>query len=158
MNTCLGRAALAAMLTLGAARVDAQITTVVASPKRNQPSQQEVVRREQAVQDSVARVTLTGMTQWVDSAAAALAIRPDTGAAPPPTDTSAMPRPRAAAPARPSPATPSPATPSPEFRDGARAPNTATSIPTIALVGGVMLLIGVAVRHRPRASRLRVRR
>ena len=79
MNICLGRAALAALLTFGAARANAQITTVVSPPpKRNAATQQEVVRREQAAQDSVARVTLTGMTQWVDSAAAALALsRPE---------------------------------------------------------------------------------
>ena len=77
---CLGRAALAAMLIAGAASANAQITTVVASPpKRNQPAQQQAAaQREQAVQDSVARVTMTGMKEWVDSAAAALAIRPDT--------------------------------------------------------------------------------
>ena len=90
MTICLGRAALAALLTLGAAATaHAQITTVVAQPKRNEPNQQQVAQREQAAQDSVARVTLTGMTQWVDSAAASLAVRPDTTGAARSADSSA---------------------------------------------------------------------
>ena len=163
MNICLGRASLAAMLIFGAARANAQITTVIGSPKRINPSQQqEAVKREQAAQDSVARTTLTGMTQWVDSAAAALALRPDTGAVPASSAT-------ATPPARPdgargdprtisSSAAPTPAAPAPEFRDGARAPDTATPIPTIALVGGVMVLIGLIVRHTTAAVRVRSRR
>jgi hypothetical protein len=146
------------MLTLGAARANAQITTVIAPPKRNEPNQQEVVRRVQAAQDSVARITLTGMTQWVDSAAAALAIHPDTGARPA-SDTSAVARPVAAAPVNPKATSsqPSPA-PTPEFRDGARAPDTATPMPTIALVGVILLLLGAMIRRAPRPSRVRVRR
>lgn len=150
MKTGLGRAAVAAMLTLGAARANAQITTVVASPKRSEANQQAIVRREQVAQDSVARVTLTGMTQWVDSAAAALAIRPDTGSAP----ATAAARPiEAGKPmvTAPQPSAQAPAQ-TPEFRDGARAPDTATAIPTIALTGGIMLLIGFALRRQPRPS------
>lgn len=163
MNICLGRAALAALLTFGAARANAQITTVVSPPpKRNAATQQEVVRREQAAQDSVARVTLTGMTQWVDSAAAALAIRPDTGVAPA-SDTSAAQRradvargnvPVAAA----KPAAPQPRADTAEFREGARAPATATPIPTLAVLGGVMVMLGFMLRRQPRPSKLRVRR
>jgi hypothetical protein len=161
VNNNLGRAALAAMLAFGAARANAQITTVIASPKRNTPSQQEVVRREQVAQDSIARVTLTGMTQWVDSAAAALAIRPDTGATSA-SDTAAAIRPDSSSAANtrvtspPASARP-PAAPA-EFRDGARAPDTATSVPTIALVGGAMVLIGVLVGRRPKRATVPSRR
>jgi hypothetical protein len=161
VNNSLGRAVLAVILAVGAARANAQITTVVASPKRNTPSQPEVVRREQVVQDSIARVTLTGMTQWVDSAAAALAIRPDTGAIPA-SGAAAAPRPDSSSAAnsrvtsQPAPGRP-PAAPA-EFRDGARAPDTATEIPTIALVGGVMVLIGVLVGRRPQGATTRPRR
>lgn len=159
MKTGLGRAALAAMLTLGGARANAQITTVVASPKRSEANQQAVVRREQAAQDSVARVTLTGMTQWVDSAAASLAIRPDTGSAPA-TSGAAAARPveggKPMVTAAPQPSAQPPAR-TPEFRDGARAPDTATAIPTIAITGGIMLLIGFALRRQPRPSTVRRR-
>jgi hypothetical protein len=159
VKTGLRRAALAAMLTLGAVRADAQITTVVASSKRSAASQQAVVRREQVAQDSIARVTLTGMTQWVDSAAAALAIRPDTGSAPATYGAAAARpiqggKPKVTAAAQPSTQAPAQA---PEFRDGARAPDTATAIPTIALTGGIMLLIGFAVRRRPTPSTMRRR-
>ena len=163
MNTWFGRAALAALLTFGAARANAQITTVVAQPpKRNAATRQEVVRREQAAQDSVARVTLTGMTQWVDSAAAALAIRPDTGATPA-SDTSAAARradtslanvPVAAT----KPAAAQPRADTAEFREGARAPATATPIPTLAVLGGLMVMLGFILRRRPRPSKVRVRR
>ena len=77
----LGRAALAAaMMIVGAGTAKAQITTFVASPPRkNEPAQQAAAQqREKVAQDSVARVAMTGMKEWVDSASAALAIRPDT--------------------------------------------------------------------------------
>ena len=75
----LGRAALAAIMIVGA-RTKAQITTFVASPPRKiEPAQQAAAQqREKVAQDSVARVAMTGMKEWVDSASAALAIRPDT--------------------------------------------------------------------------------
>src|SRR4029453_1139234 len=122
VNKCLGYAAVAAMLTIGSGRAPAQITTVISSPKRTDSSQQQAVLREKAAQDSTARVTLTGMTQWVDSAAASLSLRPDTASAPPP-ETATPPRTSAASTdstAR------SDARRADEFRNGARAPNTAT--------------------------------
>ena len=156
---CLGRAALAAMLIAGAASANAQITTVVAPPpKRNEPAQQvAAARREQAAQDSIARVTMTGMKEWVDSAAASLAIRPDTvptsadtavGASRAPT--SPAPRPTSQAPTR--------ADSSAEFRSGARAPNTATPIPALALAGAALIAIGVAMKRRERTAAIRARR
>ena len=149
MKTRLIRAAAAALMALGASRANAQITTVVGGPKRADPKAEQVARRDAAAQDSIARVTLTDMKAWVDSAAAALALKPDTGTAPAdsgaaanqargeslqPVD-SAVARRRI----RESP---------PEFRDGARAPNTATRLPTIAAFGIVMILAGVALRRR----------
>src|SRR5215210_3881102 len=70
------------MVVFGAVTADAQITTVIGSPKRDEVKQQAAARREEVAQDSIARVTMTGMKQWVDSAAASLAIRPDTGTVP----------------------------------------------------------------------------
>ncbi len=156
----LGRAALAAMLLVGAGTAKAQITTVVASPPRKtEPAQQAAAqRREQATQDSVARVTMTGMKEWVDSASAALAIRPDT--VPTAADT-ALGTPRAAT--SPAPRTDSSATarasePTPEFRSGARAPDTATPFPAIGVAGAALILIGVAMKRRERTARVRMRR
>jgi hypothetical protein len=144
----LGRAALAAILAFGVARADAQITTVIEAPKRADAKQQVAAQRQQVAQDSIARVTLTGMKQWVDSAAEALAIRPDTGTVPT-SDTAVAatrpmsPRSDSGIAAKPKPA-PAPA----EFRDGARAPNTATVVPTVALAGAVMILLGALLRRR----------
>jgi hypothetical protein len=158
--TNLGRAALAAMLIVGAGTAKAQITTVVASPpKKREPAQQVAAqRREQAVQDSVARVTMTGMKKWVDSASAALAIRPDTV---PTTADTALGTPRAATspvPRSDSSTTARTSEPTPEFRNGARAPDTATPIPAIGLAGVVLILMGVAMQRRERAARVRARR
>jgi hypothetical protein len=155
---CLGRAAIAAMLIAGAASANAQITTVVASPpKRNNPAQQVAAQREQAAQDSIARVTMTGMKEWVDSAAAALAIRPDTvptaadtSVGTPRAPTSPAPGSRAQAPTR--------ADSTAEFREGARAPDTATPIPAIALAGALLIAIGVAMKRREHAATARARR
>jgi len=82
MKAWLGRAACAAIVVFAAARADAQITTVMDAPKRVDAKQQAIAKREEVAQDSIARVTMTGMKEWVDSAANALAVRPDTTATP----------------------------------------------------------------------------
>ena len=159
MKAWLGRAAFAAIVVLGAARADAQITTVMDPPKRVDPKQQAAAKREEVVQDSIARVTMTGMKEWVDSAATALAVRPDTTATPASDSASAAAQGRQAS-QRTDSATAAPnrqAAPT-EFRDGARAPDTGTPVPTVALVGAVMVLLGVALRARPRPTEARARR
>jgi len=160
MMSSLGRAAFAAMLIVGAGTANGQITTVVAAPPRKtEPAQQAAAqKREQAAQDSVARVTMTGMKEWVDSASSALAIRPDTV---PTTSDTALGTPRAAAsPARRSDSSETVRTqePTAEFKKGARAPDTATLIPAIALSGVALILAGVAMKRRERLARSRVRR
>jgi hypothetical protein len=157
MMSSLGRAAFAAMLIVGAGTAKGQITTVVAAPpKKTEPAQKAAAqKREQAAQDSVARVTMTGMKEWVDSASAALAIRPDTV---PTTADTAVGTPRAAtspAPRSDSSAAARTQEPTPEFKDGARAPDTATPIPAIGLAGGALILMGVAIKRRERLARSR---
>ena len=157
MTNCLGRAVLAALMAIGAASAHAQITTVIApSPKQNGPSQQEVARREQATQDSVARVTLTGMTEWVDSAAASLALRPDTTGAARSADSASVQQP--ARTTADSSRVTSAAKGEVDLRKGARAPNTATSFPTLGLLGTVLIMLGVALRIVPRSAKSRARR
>ena len=153
VNIRLARAAGAALIMFGVARADAQITTVIAAPKQPAAKATETARRAEAAQDSIARVTLTEMKQWVDSAAAALSLRPDTGTTQPDSAAAAT-RAEPQIPPRPDSATlrrriiESP----PEFREGARAPNTATNVPTLALVGVAMILAGIAVRRRWRTT------
>ena len=157
MKHCLRRSALAALLTFATERAHAQITTVIAAPKRpDAGAQKQATRVEQAKQDSVARVTLTGMTQWVDSAAAALAMRPDTGTTPV-SDTSAAPV-RTAVPTRADSAPDVRRDTTSDMRHGVRAPGTATTVPTIALAGAGMILIGLVMRSRLRRQRVRARR
>ena len=156
----LGRAALAAMMIVGAGTAKAQITTFVASPPRKtEPAQQAAAQqREKVAQDSVARVAMTGMKEWVDSASAALAIRPDT--VPTAADT-ALGSPRVAtapAPKSDSSANARASERQSEFRNGARAPNTATPIPMIALAGVLLIVMGMALRRRERSASVRVQR
>ena len=150
MKTWIGCVATAALMGFGANRVDAQITTVIAPPKRAEATAQAAARREEVAQDSVARVTLTGMKQWVDSAAQALALRPDTGTAPSEV-------PAAVAPPAPQRADSTPRQPA--VREGVRAPDTATQVPAVALLGAAMVLLGLVLRRRSSVvARARVRR
>ena len=158
MKTLIARAAAAALVGLGAARAEAQITTVIAAPRRVEATAQAAARREEVAQDSIARVTLTGMKQWVDSAAASLALRPDTGTAPVETPAQA-PTPAAKPQADTAVATPPRAASETEFRDGARAPNTATQWPAVALGGALLLCMGLVMRRRtPAVTRSRTAR
>jgi len=156
----LARAAFAAMMIVGAGTAKAQITTFVSSPPRKtEPAQQAAAQqREKVAQDSVARVAMTGMKEWVDSASSALAIRPDT--VPTTADTSVG-TPRAAtspAPKSDSSASAKASDRQAEFRNGVRAPNTATPIPAIGLAGVILILAGVALKRKERTADLRVRR
>jgi LPXTG-motif cell wall-anchored protein len=124
-------------------------------------AQQAAAKREEVSQDSIARVTMTGMKEWVDSAAKSLALRPDTGTTPASdtaTATRAATQPAAqrtdsgaTAPTR------VPVAPT-EFRDGARAPNTGTPVPTLAVVGALMVLAGALLRRRPTPATARRQR
>ena len=142
----LRRAAILALI-FSPALASAQITTVISAPKRQQAAAQVAAQRETAVQDSIARVTLTGMKEWVDSAANALALRPDTGVAVADTALAATTRPDQQQPDS-APRRTSMARPADTFRDGARAPNTATPWPTLAAAGLGLIAAGVVLRRR----------
>ncbi len=152
-------AAAAAVFSLATVSpASAQITTTIVPRKQSEQAKVETARREAAEQDSVTRVTLTGMKEWVDSAANALAVRPDTAGAPSVTGVAAPAPPRdndsTRTAARP---TQEQATEQPEFREGGRAPDTATLLPTLAVAGGVLIVLGVLIRRRAAAT-VRVRR
>ena len=103
--------------------------------------------QQQAAVDSVARVTITNMKAWFESAAGDIVvIRTDSAGRPvaatgPVTSGSATAGRTAAA-----------AESTMTFRDGARAPDTATYLPLFVLVGTGALAVGVVLlRWRPGA-------
>ena len=156
MSPAVMRAAMVALMLVPAIS-SAQITTVISAPKRQQAAAQAAAQREAAAQDSIARVTLTGMKEWVDSAANALALRPDTGVAPSDTTRVAVNPPAQQRADSTSATRPAAARPADTFRDGARAPNTATPWPTIAILGLGLMAGGALLRRKlaPAASRRR---
>ncbi len=139
-------AGVAAMLILSAAEASAQFTGVVVPPKaKAAPVVDSVPATVAEMRDSVARVNLTNMKDWVDSAAVALTTVP----APVATDTGL-----AGIPAAPPVAardTAARAATTTEFREGAPAPNTATPIPLLALLGVASLGTGIWLLRRRNA-------
>jgi len=138
----------AAVLTLLAAPASAQFTgVVIPPPAKPAPVAQSPAQTVAEGRDSAARVTMTNMKDWVDSAAATLGVtvaavatdsaQPAVNVQPPAVHA------EHAAPSRPAETT--------EFREGARAPNTATPIPMLALLGLISLVAGLWLL-RPRRA------
>ena len=129
----MSRAVLASLVLMISANVlGAQITTYVAPPRALATSPQAVATADSVRRDSVQAVTVTNMKAWVDSAAG-ITVPASVG-----TDSSAM----ANDPGRPVVTT---------FSNGSVAPATASELPTLAVVGAVVMLIGVGLlANRPR--------
>jgi hypothetical protein len=120
------RAVLAGVtLTLCASQASAQITTYVAPSRPAAPDPAVVATADSVRRDSLAQVAMTNMKEWVDSAAG-IAVPATVGDSVPPVSVTT-------------------------FEDGSVAPNTASDLPTLALVGFIFLLVGaglVANRQR----------
>ena len=118
----------------------AQFTTFIPPRDRAADSVKTAVVAEQKAQtDSLVHTQLTNMKTWVDSAAG---IVPTTSAG-----ADSMPRTTAVA------------SDSGLFRNGARAPATASALPVVALLGAMMVFAGVVlVRTEPRRAEARARR
>jgi hypothetical protein len=137
--------AVLAFSTLLPAAAAAQFTTFVTPPRPRADSVRPVATpaQQRAAADSVARVAITNMKAWVDSAAGDVVVnRVDSAgrpvAAPGPVTSGAA-------------AAASPGSTS-VFQDGARAPDTATLLPLLVLVGAGALGVGVILlRWRPSA-------
>lgn len=123
------RAVLAGVaLALSAAQAHAQITTYVAPARPAAPDPAVVAAADSARKDSISRVAMTDMAEWVDSAAG-VTVPATVG------DTTNDP-------GRPVVTT---------FSEGAVAPATASDLPMIAVAGAVLLLVGTAlIASRPR--------
>lgn len=129
----MSRAVLATVvLMLGAQALSAQITTYVAPPRPLARSPQAVATADSTRRDSVQTASVTNMKAWVDSAAG-ITVPTSVG-----TDSSAL----ANDPGRPAVTT---------FSDGSVAPATASELPALAVVGALVLLVGVGLlANRPR--------
>jgi hypothetical protein len=129
------------------AAAPAQFTSTVRAPRPEKPAVVE------ARQDSLRRADSTSvvermseMREWVDSAAQAIA------ADAPPTDSVALDS-AGVAPAASGgeiAMAPAPGPPPARFEDGARAPDTATPLPLIALLGMGSMAAGALLRRRRR--------
>lgn len=139
--------ALSAAALLAPAILPAQVTTYVAPPRKaaaETPKTKAPVLVSKARADSASRMSLTDMKTWVDSAAGkntpATSVTDTTLAS---VDTTTLPA--AQSPPR--------ARATTTFSNGAIAPNTATSLPTLLLLGALMLAAGIVLfRYWPRRA------
>jgi hypothetical protein len=109
-------------------------------PRGDTARVQTTPEQQRATTDSLSRVAITNMKAWVDSAAGDVVVNR--------TDSTGRPV------AAPGPVTASPtaAESTMVFRDGARAPDTATWLPLMVLVGAGAVGVGVMLlRWRPSA-------
>jgi hypothetical protein len=140
-----------ALVTLFAGSARAQFTAVVAAPPTSKAKVAAAQQQQQvaARQDSVARVTLTNMKAWVDSAAGSVGTvapmtRTDTAIVAATTQAPAAATTHTTAVAKGDVADST-------FRQGGRAPNTASPLPMLALLGASSLIAGLALLRRRRA-------
>ncbi len=133
-----------AFSTLLPATALGQFTTFVTPPRPRVDSAtvRQTPAQQTATADSMARVAITNMKAWVDSAAGDVVVN----------RTDSTGRPVAATGPVTSGRTPAPAESTTVFRDGARAPDTATWLPLLLLVGTSAIGVGlVLLRWRPSA-------
>jgi hypothetical protein len=128
----------AAALVGWTAPAAAQFTTVIVPPKKEQPAP-VAANPESPAADAAIAARITDMKAWVDSAAVALAAKPAAVAVDTTTQTEAEPPAKAAAQV---------AQETTEFRDGAPAPDTATPLPLLIVLGVSALAGGALIRRR----------
>lgn len=125
------------LIALFPAVASAQFTTFVPPVAKTDSVKAAAVAQTKAARDSITHTTLTNMKAWVDSAAGTVATTTDTMAA----SSTATPASAAAS-----------SSGTTSFSNGALAPNTASPLPLIALVGLAALSLGtVLLAGRPRA-------
>ena len=121
---------------LAAPGASAQVTGLGTPPPRPAPPV-EIIAEAGAVADTTAAARMTDMKAWVDSAAVAVAAQAPQDTATPPvviqTPAAAEPAPREEVSA---------------FREGAPAPDTATPLPALLLLGVGLVAGGAALRRR----------
>ncbi len=125
----------AALLAVPAA--SAQFTGLVTPPPRPAPPVEMIAEAGAVATDTTAAARMTDMKAWVDSAAVAVAAQAPQDTATPPVVIE----------------TPAAAEPAPQqdvtaFQEGAPAPNTATVLPALLLLGAGLVAGGAALRRR----------
>lgn len=127
----------AALVAMAPPVAEAQFAGVPRAPRRPAPATVAANTRDSTRRDTLPPTRLPDMKAWVDSATIALgAAGASTTGAPASTPTApgrAQPRGRSA---------------DSTMRDGARAPDTATPLPSIALAGALLVGAGLFVRRR----------
>jgi hypothetical protein len=127
---------LAALIAVPAA--SAQFTGVVQPPPRPEPPVELVAQAGAVIADTSAATRMSDMRAWVDSAAVSVAAQSPQDTATPPV---VLETPQAEAP-------PAAQEDVLAFREGAAAPNTATPLPALLLLGAALLAGGAALRRR----------
>jgi hypothetical protein len=128
---------LIAAMVVWPAAASAQITTFVAPPRKPEPPKPAIVAEQRVRPDSVARMTLTDMKAWVDSAAGEVTSVP-TAVDSTAVDSTATPVPAAKETRQPKAETTS-------FSNGAIAPDTASPLPFLLIAGSLCLLLGMVM-------------
>jgi hypothetical protein len=142
-----------AWLAAAAPAASAQFTSAVVPPKKpaRAPEPAAVAQGPGARGDTAIAKRLTDMKAWVDSAAVALNVptpaATDSARVPAPADSMRTAARTDSAPPRQTTASAGEVT---SFHEGARAPNTATPLPLLALLGAGSLLAGSWLRRRRR--------
>lgn len=129
-------ALLAALLAAPVA--SAQFTGVVAPPERPAPPVETVASTGAVTPDSTRAGRMADMRAWVDSAAVAISAQSPQDTVTPPVVIE-------------QPAAPMEQAPAPEvseFREGSPAPNTATPLPALVMLGLALVAGGAALRRR----------
>ena len=123
---------------LAAPAASAQFTGLVTPPPRPAPPAELVARAGDVTSDTAVERRMTDMKAWVDSAAVAVeAQAPRDTATPPPAIVETPPA-----------AEPAPQEEVSAFREGAPAPDTATPLPALLLLGAGLIAGGAALRRR----------